>query len=40
MHWIDVNAYVDRMRFEPLGAGEPLPLLNEFGQDPKDLEDL
>ena len=31
---------VRRMRFERLGAGEPLPLLNEFSQDPKGLEDL
>lgn len=31
-----------RMRFEPLGAGEPLPLLNEFKTvpDPEGLEDL
>jgi len=31
---------VRRMRFERLGAGEPLPLLNEFSQDPKGLQDL
>lgn len=31
---------VRRMRFERLGAGEPLPLLNEFAQDPKGLQDL
>ena len=31
---------VRRMRFERLGAGESLPLLNEFAQDPKGLQDL
>lgn len=31
---------VRRMRFERLGVGEPLPLLNEFSQDPKGLQDL
>lgn len=31
---------VRRMRFKRLGAGESLPLLNEFAQDPKGLQDL